>query len=131
MRSATNARGSRGGAERGDRHHWRHLGRFRARWGTRRGPALSRARRYARPKTGPRHLDLGARWRAAHAAACRTQSRRLDRGGMMMTYVEGELAAGNRIIDEAATVAGRDPRQGRRIFDFTGAFGPASRGYLQ
>ncbi len=52
-------------------------------------------------------------------------------GGMMMTDVEGELAAGNRIIDEAATVAGRDPRQVRRIFDFTGAFGPASRGYLQ
>lgn len=48
-----------------------------------------------------------------------------------MTDVEGELAAGNRIIDEAATVAGRDPRQVRRIFDFTGAFGPASRGYLQ
>jgi len=50
---------------------------------------------------------------------------------MMMTDVEGELAAGNRIIDEAATVAGRDPRQVRRIFDFTGAFSPASRGYLQ
>jgi alkanesulfonate monooxygenase SsuD/methylene tetrahydromethanopterin reductase-like flavin-dependent oxidoreductase (luciferase family) len=51
-------------------------------------------------------------------------------GGIMMTNVERELAAGNRIIDEAAMEAGRDPRQVRRLFDFTGTFGPTGRGSL-
>jgi hypothetical protein len=48
-----------------------------------------------------------------------------------MTDVEGELALGNRIIDEAATEAGRDPRDVRRIFDYHGSFGHARRGFLQ
>lgn len=52
-------------------------------------------------------------------------------GGIMMTDIEGELALGNRIIDEAATAAGRDPRQIRRLFDYHGIFGSAHRGFLQ
>ena len=48
-----------------------------------------------------------------------------------MTDVESELALGNRIIDEAAMEAGRDPRDIRRIFDYHGSFGPARRGFLQ
>jgi hypothetical protein len=48
-----------------------------------------------------------------------------------MTAVEGELALGNRIIDEAATEAGRDPRYVRHIFDYHGSFGQARRGFLQ
>jgi hypothetical protein len=48
-----------------------------------------------------------------------------------MTDVEGELALGNRIIDEASTEAGRDPRDVRRIFDYHGSFGQARRGFLQ
>jgi alkanesulfonate monooxygenase SsuD/methylene tetrahydromethanopterin reductase-like flavin-dependent oxidoreductase (luciferase family) len=39
-------------------------------------------------------------------------------GGLWLTDVAGELAHGNRIIDEAATEAGRDPRDIRRLFDF-------------
>ena len=50
-------------------------------------------------------------------------------GGLWMTDVPGELADGNRAIDEAAAGAGRDPRQIRRLFDFSGTFGPAGRGF--
>jgi energy-converting hydrogenase A subunit M len=48
-----------------------------------------------------------------------------------MTDVVGKLALGNRIIDEAATEAGRDPRDVRRIFDCHGSVGQARRGFLQ
>ena len=48
-----------------------------------------------------------------------------------MTAVAWELALGNRIIDEAATEAGRYPRDIRRIFDCHGSFGQARQGFLQ
>ena len=48
-----------------------------------------------------------------------------------MTDVEGNLALGNRIIDEAATEAGRDPSGVRRIFDYHGSYSHARRGFLQ
>ena len=54
-----------------------------------------------------------------------------ERGGLMMTDVQGKLTRGNHIIDEAAMAVGRDPRQVRRLFDFVGIFGPAGRGLLQ
>jgi hypothetical protein len=44
---------------------------------------------------------------------------------------QGELERGNRTIDEAATAAGRDPREVRRLLNITGAFEPGSRGLLQ
>jgi len=50
-------------------------------------------------------------------------------GGTWMTDVESELAAGNQTIDQAATAAGRDPRQVRRIFDFHGTFTNTDQGY--
>jgi hypothetical protein len=43
----------------------------------------------------------------------------------------GELALGNRIIDEAATEAGRYSRDISRIFDYDGSSGQARRGFLQ
>jgi len=49
-------------------------------------------------------------------------------GAAWMRDLERELAEGNRIIDEAATAAGRDPRRIRRIFDFHGTFGTAGPG---
>ena len=52
-------------------------------------------------------------------------------GGAWMTHVDNELATGNRIIDEAATAAGRDPRDIRPIFDSRGSFSPSRRGFLQ
>jgi alkanesulfonate monooxygenase SsuD/methylene tetrahydromethanopterin reductase-like flavin-dependent oxidoreductase (luciferase family) len=52
-------------------------------------------------------------------------------GGLWMTDVPAELAHGNRVIDEAATAAGRDPGEIRRLFDFAGASGPNGRGFVQ
>lgn len=42
----------------------------------------------------------------------------------------GDLAAGNAIIDEAATAAGREPREVRRLLNISGRFSPASAGTL-
>jgi alkanesulfonate monooxygenase SsuD/methylene tetrahydromethanopterin reductase-like flavin-dependent oxidoreductase (luciferase family) len=42
----------------------------------------------------------------------------------------GDLAAGNKVIDEAAQQAGRSPAQIRRLLNVSGQFGPASRGPL-
>jgi alkanesulfonate monooxygenase SsuD/methylene tetrahydromethanopterin reductase-like flavin-dependent oxidoreductase (luciferase family) len=44
---------------------------------------------------------------------------------------EGEAERSNRIIDEAATAAGRDPREIRRLVNIGGAFESANRGFLQ
>jgi alkanesulfonate monooxygenase SsuD/methylene tetrahydromethanopterin reductase-like flavin-dependent oxidoreductase (luciferase family) len=51
-------------------------------------------------------------------------------GGLMLTDVEGELAAGNRIIDDCARRAGRDPREVRRLLDFEGNFARFGRGFV-
>jgi alkanesulfonate monooxygenase SsuD/methylene tetrahydromethanopterin reductase-like flavin-dependent oxidoreductase (luciferase family) len=50
-------------------------------------------------------------------------------GGLWLTDVAGELARGNRVIDDAAAEAGRDPRQIHRLFDFAGTFTTADRGF--
>ena len=42
----------------------------------------------------------------------------------------GDLAAGHKIIDEAAQQAGRSPDQIRRLLNVSGRFGPVSRGPL-
>jgi alkanesulfonate monooxygenase SsuD/methylene tetrahydromethanopterin reductase-like flavin-dependent oxidoreductase (luciferase family)/hemerythrin-like domain-containing protein len=42
----------------------------------------------------------------------------------------GDLAAGHKIIDEAAQQAGRSPDQIRRLLNVSGQFGPVSRGPL-
>jgi alkanesulfonate monooxygenase SsuD/methylene tetrahydromethanopterin reductase-like flavin-dependent oxidoreductase (luciferase family) len=44
---------------------------------------------------------------------------------------DGDLARGNRTIDEAAAEAGRDPREIRRLLNIQGAFGTARGGFLQ
>jgi alkanesulfonate monooxygenase SsuD/methylene tetrahydromethanopterin reductase-like flavin-dependent oxidoreductase (luciferase family) len=51
-------------------------------------------------------------------------------GGLWMADVPGELEQGNRIIDEAAAEAGRQPREIRRLFDFAGTFGPPGRSFV-
>jgi alkanesulfonate monooxygenase SsuD/methylene tetrahydromethanopterin reductase-like flavin-dependent oxidoreductase (luciferase family) len=45
--------------------------------------------------------------------------------------LEGELERGNRIIDEAALAAGRDPREIRRLLNISGAFTTSRQGLLQ
>jgi FAD/FMN-containing dehydrogenase len=44
---------------------------------------------------------------------------------------DGDIQRGNRLIDEAAAAAGRDPREIRRLLNVAGVFAPASRGFLQ
>ena len=46
-----------------------------------------------------------------------------------MTDVAAELKHGNRAIDDAATEAGRDLRDIRRLFDFAGTFGPRAEAW--
>lgn len=43
----------------------------------------------------------------------------------------GELQAANRIIDEAAQEAGRDPREIRRLLNISGQFAPSREGLLK
>jgi alkanesulfonate monooxygenase SsuD/methylene tetrahydromethanopterin reductase-like flavin-dependent oxidoreductase (luciferase family) len=48
-----------------------------------------------------------------------------------LSYLQpGDLAAGNKIIDEAAQQAGRSPGQIRRLLNIGGRFDPVSRGPL-
>ena len=48
-----------------------------------------------------------------------------------LSYLQpGDLAAGNKIIDEAAEQAGRSPATIRRLLNIGGQFGPVSRGPL-
>jgi alkanesulfonate monooxygenase SsuD/methylene tetrahydromethanopterin reductase-like flavin-dependent oxidoreductase (luciferase family) len=44
---------------------------------------------------------------------------------------DGDLARGNRTIDEAAAEAGRDPREIQRLLNIQGDFGTTDRGSLQ
>jgi alkanesulfonate monooxygenase SsuD/methylene tetrahydromethanopterin reductase-like flavin-dependent oxidoreductase (luciferase family)/FAD/FMN-containing dehydrogenase len=44
---------------------------------------------------------------------------------------EGDLERGQHTIDEAATAAGRDPREIRRLLNISGAFGARNEGFLQ
>lgn len=43
----------------------------------------------------------------------------------------GDLGRGQRIIDDAATAAGRDPRLTRRLLNVNGSFVPTDQGFLQ
>lgn len=49
-------------------------------------------------------------------------------GGAWMSDVDREVSAANRAVDEAAAVAGRDPGEIRRIWDFHGSFAATGRG---
>ena len=49
-----------------------------------------------------------------------------------LTYLKpGDLARGNAVIDRAASAAGRDPREIRRLLNVSGSFGPTVTGRLQ
>lgn len=48
-----------------------------------------------------------------------------------LSYMQpGDFRAGNRMIDEAAREAGRDPREIRRLLNISGQFAPANGGFL-
>ncbi|MEZ0115691.1 FAD/FMN-containing dehydrogenase [Catenulispora sp. EB89] len=44
---------------------------------------------------------------------------------------DGDLERGQRVIDEAAVAAGRDPREIRRLLNISGAFSSQGQGFLQ
>ena len=44
---------------------------------------------------------------------------------------DGDLERGQRVIDEAAVAAGRDPREIRRLLNISGAFSAQDQGFLQ
>jgi alkanesulfonate monooxygenase SsuD/methylene tetrahydromethanopterin reductase-like flavin-dependent oxidoreductase (luciferase family) len=49
----------------------------------------------------------------------------------MFYLKDGDLDRGNRIIDEAAAAAGRDPREVRRLLNIGGSFAGRDGGFLQ
>ena len=96
--------------ERGDRHHPPDLGRRRARRRARRGRALPRRRRQARPGAGPRHPDLARRVQAADAAA--HSARRPTAGCPRLPYIEPGMARAGERADRRGG-GGRRPRPAR------------------
>jgi alkanesulfonate monooxygenase SsuD/methylene tetrahydromethanopterin reductase-like flavin-dependent oxidoreductase (luciferase family)/FAD/FMN-containing dehydrogenase len=61
----------------------------------------------------------------------RLTGRKADGWLPSLAYMQpGDLAAGNRIIDDAAAGAGRDPREIRRLLNIGGRFSPTARGPL-
>ena len=61
----------------------------------------------------------------------RLTGRKADGWLPTLAYLEpGDLAAGNRIIDESADAAGRDPREIRRLLNVSGRFSAATGGML-
>ena len=46
-------------------------------------------------------------------------------------FQDGDLQRGNRVIDEAAVAAGRDPREVRRLLNISGTFASSNQGFLQ
>jgi hemerythrin-like domain-containing protein len=85
--------------------------------GAKRGPA-------------PKH-DVGI-WLGAYKPGMLALTGRAADGWLpSLGYLQpGDLAAGHKIIDEAAQQAGRSPGQIRRLLNVSGQFGPVSRGPL-
>jgi alkanesulfonate monooxygenase SsuD/methylene tetrahydromethanopterin reductase-like flavin-dependent oxidoreductase (luciferase family)/FAD/FMN-containing dehydrogenase len=79
----------------------------------------------------PRHhipIWLGARKRRM----LRLIGRKADGWVVTMGYLKpGDFRAGNKIIDEAAAEAGRDPAEIRRLVNIAGTFADRRRGFLQ
>lgn len=99
------------------------------------GPVVVNGRHYRviGGMRGPRPAhDISIWIPAAGPRGRRLAGRRADgwiAGGIWMHDVDTEMAEANRIIDDAATRSGRNPRAVRRIFDFGGdlASGPVDR----
>jgi len=87
-------------------------------WGAKRGPE-------------PAH-DIAIWVGALKPRMLRLIGRKADGWLPSLSYMEeGDLARGNRVIDEAATAAGRDPREIRRLLNVRGAFATTGRGFLE
>jgi hypothetical protein len=87
-------------------------------WGAKRGPE-------------PAH-DISIWLGAVKPRMLRLTGRKADGWLPSLPYFTlDQLERGNRIIDEAATAAGRDPREIRRLLNISGAFDSSNRGFLQ
>jgi alkanesulfonate monooxygenase SsuD/methylene tetrahydromethanopterin reductase-like flavin-dependent oxidoreductase (luciferase family)/FAD/FMN-containing dehydrogenase len=87
-------------------------------WGTKRGPQ-------------PAH-DISIWIGALKPRMLRLIAEKADGWLPSLFYLnQGDLDRGNRIIDEAASAAGRNPRQIRRLLNVSGAFTAANRGFLE
>lgn len=84
-------------------------------------------------KRGPEPAhDIGIWLGAYKPRMLRLTGRKADGWLPSLSYMPlDELAAANETIDEAATGAGRDPRELRRLLNVRGAFTAAGRGFLQ
>jgi alkanesulfonate monooxygenase SsuD/methylene tetrahydromethanopterin reductase-like flavin-dependent oxidoreductase (luciferase family) len=83
-------------------------------------------------KRGPAPAHDVAIWLGAYKPRMLALTGRAADGWLpSLSYLQpGDLAAGNKIIDEAAEQAGRSPARIRRLLNVSGQFGPDSRGPL-
>src|SRR5690606_22518080 len=73
----------------------------------------------------PAH-DIGIWVGAYKPRMLRLVGRKADGWLPSLSYLQpGDLARGNATIDEAASAAGRDPREVRRLLNINGRFSPA------
>jgi FAD/FMN-containing dehydrogenase len=74
------------------------------------------------------HIWLGA----YKPRMLRLTGRKADGWLPSLSYIPpNKLGPANQTIDEAATAAGRDPREVRRLLNIQGAFSPSGQGFLQ
>ena len=127
-RPPAHARPGRRRPLRGDRRHPRRLGPGRAR--------TVRGRRRVLPRSGAKRGPAPAHnipiWIGAlKPRMLRLIGRKADGWLPSLAYMKpGDFAAGNRIIDEAALAAGRDPREIRRLVNIGGRFSAGGGGFL-
>ena len=83
-------------------------------------------------KRGPAPAHEVGIWLGAYKPRMLTLTGRAADGWLpSLSYLQpGDLAAGNKIIDEAAEQAGRSPVAVRRLLNIGGQFGPVSQGPL-
>lgn len=84
-------------------------------------------------KRGPRPAHRIGVWVGAYKSRMlRLTARKADGWLPSMAYADqAALIEGNRVIDDAAAEAGRDPREVRRLLNINGAIGARSAGFLQ
>ena len=84
-------------------------------------------------KRGPEPAHDIAIWLGAYKPRMlRLSGEKADGWLPSLAYMkDGDLQRANRTIDEAATTAGRDPREVRRLLNIPGTFGPTSGGLVQ
>ena len=115
---------------RGHRRHPRRLGRRRRRAAAAGREVLPRRRRQARPGAGTRHRI----WLGAYKPRMLALTGQKADGWLpTLEYLRSpDGVTANRLIDEAAIAAGREPREIRRLLNlFTVDVSSRSRGFLQ